>query len=86
MTSTPSMKNLRMQPVRKRLAAVITYFTSTRLDREEFMRHFGDRTDKNDHELDELHLILERIRQHHIETYVSSWLPKKLVRPPLNES
>ena len=74
-----------MQPVRKRLAAVITYFTSTTLDRKEFMQHFGDRKDKNDHELDELHLILEKIRQHHIETYVSSWLLKKLFRPPLNE-
>ena len=85
MTSTPSMKYLRTQPVRKRLDAVTTYFTSMTLSREEFMQHFGDRTEKNDHELDELNLILEKIRQRHIESYLSSWLPKRLFRPPLNK-
>jgi len=73
-----------MQPVRKQLAAVITYFTSTTLDRIEFIQHFGNRADKNDHELDELHLILEKDRQRHIETYLSSWLPKRLFPSPLN--
>ena len=67
------------------LSAVYSYFTSTVLERKEFIEYFGDRDETNHHELDELHDILEEVRLRHIETYTGRWLPKRLFRPPVND-
>lgn len=62
------------------LDTVISYFTSKTLDRQEFLGYFGDQADKTHHEPEKLNSVLENIRQHHIEIYTGSWLPKRFFR------